>query len=58
MAIYEYQCVKCKNVMEVTHKMNDKPQITCLKCGEKAKKIVSTGGFILKGDGFYKPSDT
>lgn len=56
MPIYEYQCKKCDHIFEVNHKMCEKPRVYCPKCIKPAKKIISTGGFILKGEGFYNRS--
>ena len=45
MPVYEYQCKKCKKVIEVVHKVNDKPEVLCPKCGSKTKKIISLNAF-------------
>ena len=56
MAIYEYQCIRCDRIVEVTHRMSEEPMISCLKCGSETKRIISTVGFRLKGDGWFKPT--
>jgi len=54
MPIYEYECVKCKRVLEIMHKMTDNPKIKCPRCLVVMKRLISKiGGFILKGSGFY-----
>jgi len=55
MPIYEYECEKCGTVFEVIQPVSAKP----LKkhnengCTGKVRRLVSAGGFILKGDGWY-----
>lgn len=57
MPIYEYVCKKCGHEMEAIQKHSDEPLLKCPKCNKKAlEKLISTGGFVLKGDGFYKRS--
>ncbi len=55
MPNYSYKCSNCQNVLEISHGMNEKPQITCNSCGSNSvSKLISGGtGFILKGSGFY-----
>ncbi len=55
MPIYEYRCESCGHDMEVLQKMSDDPLTVCPECGEPAlKKLISAGGFILKGTGWYE----
>ena len=55
MPIYEYECEKCGSVFEAIQPISAKP----LKkhnengCTGKVRRLVSAGGFILKGDGWY-----
>lgn len=51
---YDYQCLKCSNVQEEMHGMNETPKIICSKCNsENMKKMVSMGsGIIFKGSGW------
>lgn len=57
MPIYEYICSNCNNKLDVLQKINEKPMVKCPKCNLNGlEKIVSTGGFILKGNDWYKPS--
>ena len=51
MPVYEFEC-RCGEVTEELTKM-DTRSITCPKCGKKAKKIISTCSFELKGGGWY-----
>ena len=55
MPIYEYRCESCGHDMEVLQKMSDDPLSVCPECGKPAlKKLISAGGFILKGTGWYQ----
>ena len=38
MPVYEYQCEKCKDVVEVLQKVSDDPVEVCEKCGGKLSK--------------------
>ena len=54
MPIYEYKCEMCGNTFEYLQKMSDKPKEICTSCNRKTlKKVVSAGGFQLKGTGWY-----
>lgn len=53
MPIYEYQCVKCNDVFEVFHKIDEECKITCPKCLGPTKRLISATNFVLKGSGFY-----
>lgn len=58
MPIYEYVCTKCGHELEAIQKMNEEPLVKCPACKKKSlQKQMSTGGFILKGEGFYKQRD-
>ena len=59
MPIFEYKCKSCGKVFEVIV-FNDNDLVGCPECGhivDKVDKQISRStGFILKGDGWYKPS--
>lgn len=50
MPVYEYECPKC-GVFEAVLRISqsNEPQ-GCPECGEKAKKLISKTGFVLRGD--------
>lgn len=54
MPLYEYQCQKCKQRIEVIQRMNDPPQTICPNCGGELKKLFSAPAIQFKGSGFYK----
>lgn len=54
MPLYEYQCAKCGERIEVIQRMSDPPPATCTKCGGDMKKLISSPAIQFKGSGFYK----
>ena len=54
MPTYDYECPKGHR-FEAFQKMTAKPGAKCPKCGARARRVISGGGgFLLKGEGFYK----
>ncbi len=54
MPTYDYECPKGHR-FEAVQKMSDKPVATCPKCRSRARRVITGGGgFLLKGEGFYK----
>ncbi len=54
MPIYEYECLKCGNHLEVMQKMSDAALIKCPQCkANKLEKIFSQTAFQFKGSGWY-----
>jgi putative FmdB family regulatory protein len=53
MPIYEYQCGKCGETIEVIQKMSDKPLKKHEGCGGALTKLISAAGFQFKGTGWY-----
>jgi putative FmdB family regulatory protein len=54
MPIYEYRCAACDHEFEALQKLSEAPLHTCPKCGKnELSKLVSAGGFQLKGSGWY-----
>ncbi len=51
MPVYEFEC-QCGEITEEFVKMGTKA-IDCPKCRQKAKKILSSCTFELKGGGWY-----
>ncbi len=55
MPIYEYKCGACGHQLEKIQKMSDEPLKDCPECEEsELAKLVSAGGFSLKGSGWYE----
>ncbi|MEW6130737.1 MAG: zinc ribbon domain-containing protein [Acidobacteriota bacterium] len=54
MPIYEYQCDKCGNHIELMQKVGDPAPKRCEKCRKgKMEKLFSRTSFQLKGSGWY-----
>lgn len=53
MPIYEYQCKKCKDCVEVLQKADAEPMKLCEKCGGSLEKLVTNSTFHLYGPGFH-----
>ena len=54
MPIYEYRCQSCGHQLEALQKMSDAPLTECPQCSKpELKKLISAGGFQLKGSGWY-----
>lgn len=55
MPTYEYKCLKCGYTFENFQGINEVTIPKCPQCESKAeRKISGGGGFLLKGNGFYK----
>ena len=54
MPTYEYACAGCKHEWELEQRITEEPVKKCPKCGKaKARRLVGSGNFILKGGGWY-----
>lgn len=54
MPIYEYECSKCGHSFDKLQKMSDPSLTDCPECHQPTlQKLVSAGGFQLKGGGWY-----
>lgn len=60
MPIYEYECDKCQNVIEVWQSISEAPKTECPECDGQLRKIISRSAFHLKGGGWFSDgySDT
>ncbi len=55
MPLYEYQCLVCKEKIEVFEGMNKHSGICpkCPKCGKATERVFSSFAFSMNG--FYEP---
>jgi putative FmdB family regulatory protein len=58
MPVYDYQCEKCGDIVEICHSMIDDTIRHCIKCDSQLKRVYSTPGIVFKGPGFYKTDTT
>ena len=54
--IYEFFCEKCGKKYEKYGCSSEDSRDRCPECGHTSNRVISSGSFILKGDGFYKKS--
>ena len=52
MALYEYVC-GCGAKSDISHPMEQSPEIVCPKCQKKMRKGFGTPWLSFKGEGFY-----
>lgn len=53
---YEYECTRseCRHAWEEDQKITAQSIGVCPKCKQQsAKRLISNGSFILKGDGWF-----
>jgi len=54
MPVYEYKCVLCEHIEEITKPINEATMVElCNKCGAAMVKQFGTFGIHFKGSGFY-----
>lgn len=53
MPLYEYACTSCEHHFDVRHSANERPELTCPKCGGSARKVFLAASIIFKGSGWY-----
>jgi len=60
MPTYTYKCSSCEHGFDIVQKMSDEKLKTCPECSkdELIKVITGTGGFQLKGSGWFGNSKT
>lgn len=52
MALYEYKCIE-GHTLELSHPMDEEPEVFCGECGARMKKLFGTPWTQFKGSGFY-----
>ena len=54
MPTYHYQCDACGKTYDLEQRITEDPVKKCAKCGKnKARRMITSGNFILKGGGWY-----
>jgi putative FmdB family regulatory protein len=55
MPTYEYRCEACGHGWDLEQRISEDPVKDCPQCrAAKAKRLISGGNFLLKGEGWYK----
>jgi len=53
MPLYEYECTKCKQRLEVLQSFNDASPTNCPECDGRLERLLSAPAFQFKGSGWY-----
>jgi putative FmdB family regulatory protein len=53
MPSYDFKCVTCAHVCEVTRPGSDDSPVPCPECGGQTKRIFHPVGVHFKGSGFH-----
>jgi putative FmdB family regulatory protein len=53
MPAYDFRCVACSHVCEVTRPSSDDSPVVCPVCGGATKQVFHAVGVHFKGGGFY-----
>lgn len=53
MPSYDFRCVKCSHVCEVTRPGSDDSPVPCPECGGATKQVFHPVGVHFKGSGFH-----
>jgi putative FmdB family regulatory protein len=54
MPTYSYLCDACQTEFDKEQRISEDPIRKCPRCGKlKARRMISSGNFILKGGGWY-----
>jgi putative FmdB family regulatory protein len=53
LPLYEYGCPSCGQVTEVRHGFDEKPEVSCERCGTRSARRFSAAPIVFKGSGFY-----
>lgn len=53
MPAYDFRCLACERVFELTRSLSDTSDVTCPDCGGATKRIFTPVGVVFKGSGFH-----
>lgn len=60
MPAYDYRCLPCDRIFELTRSLSDTSEVVCPSCGGATKRVFTPVGVVFKGSGFhntdYRPS--
>jgi putative FmdB family regulatory protein len=51
--IYEYLCESCAHRFEVKQSIKEDPITSCIRCGHRVRKLISSPAIMFKGSGWY-----
>lgn len=53
MPAYDYRCLSCASVFELTRSLSDTSAVSCPSCGSQTKRVFTPVGVVFKGSGFH-----
>lgn len=53
MPAYDYRCVACDTVFEITRAFGAADKVACPRCGGDTKRVFTPVGVHFKGSGFH-----
>ena len=54
MPLYQYQCTKCPDIVEVPQSIENRDQFpTCVKCTSPMRRVLIAPQIKFQGPGFY-----
>ena len=53
MPAYDFRCLSCETVFELTRSHSDNSAVVCPSCGGETKRIFTPVGVVFKGSGFH-----
>ncbi|MDO8848304.1 MAG: zinc ribbon domain-containing protein [Coriobacteriia bacterium] len=53
MPAYDYRCLSCASVFELTRSLSDASEVVCPSCGGQTKRVFTPVGVVFKGSGFH-----
>ena len=53
MPAYDFKCMTCGDVTEVTRPSTDDSPVSCAACGGQTRRLFSPVGVHFKGSGFH-----
>lgn len=53
MPAYDYRCLSCDAVFELTRSLSDASEVRCPTCDGQTKRLFTPVGVVFKGSGFH-----
>ena len=53
MPAYDYRCLTCGDIFEITRAAGDPAPVACPACGGETKRVFTPVGVHFKGSGFH-----
>jgi len=53
MPAYDYKCLSCESIFELSRSISDAAEVCCPTCGGATKRVFTPVGVVFKGSGFH-----